>query len=294
MTGLPPYVFPAVTFAALMLGVMAGRALRVSRGGQRVVGVVLGLALAGGLLLAVGRRAPAPAPRRNPREAVLLLHGLARTGRCMDRMQEALEQAGYDVLVLDYPSTEKPVETLSREHLAPAIDQVQQLRPARLHFVAHSMGNILIRHYLAEHRLPNLGRIVMLGPPNQGSEVVDRLGSLALFQWINGPAGLQLGTAPDALPNTLPAPRTEIGIVAGTRSINWILSTHIPGPDDGKVSPDRAALDGMKEFITVPVAHPFLMMDARVIDLTRRFLQKGTFAPDAPAPGEHPQGRTTP
>lgn len=210
-------------------------------------------------------------------EAVILLHGLARTPRSMTRMEVALTEAGYRVTSLGYPSTKKTVEELSREHLAPAVEACRKSGPARIHFVCHSLGGIVLRHFLSETALPDVGRIVMLGPPNQGSEVVDELGHTTLFKWINGPAGCQLGTARDSLPNTLPVPDTEIGVIAGTKSINWILSMFIPGPDDGKVSPEHAKIEGMADFAEVPAAHPFLMRDRRVIELTIHFLRHGRF-----------------
>jgi hypothetical protein len=115
----------------------------------------------------------------------------------------------------------------------------------------------------------------MLGPPNQGSEVVDRLGHWAIFGWINGPAGRQWGTSSNSLPLRLPAPPVDFGVIAGTRSINWILSCMIPGPDDGKVSVARTKLEGMHGFVTVSTAHPFLMGNREVIRLTRSFLHDG-------------------
>jgi hypothetical protein len=117
----------------------------------------------------------------------------------------------------------------------------------------------------------------MLGPPNQGSEVVDKLGSLTLFQWINGPAGQELGTSSDSLPNILPIPPTEVGVIAGNRTINFFLSAMIPGPDDGKVSVERTKLKRMQDFAVLPLSHPFLMQNEKVITMTILFLQTGSF-----------------
>lgn len=213
-------------------------------------------------------------------EAVILMPGLARTPRSMAKLRKRLEREEYRVEVLDYPSTRQPVEVLSEEYLAPAIDRILADDVPRIHFVAHSLGAIVLRHYLADHALPERGRTVMLGPPNRGSEVVDRLGGLPPFQWLNGPAGLQLGTGPDSMPNTLPTPEGEVAVIAGTQSINWILSTMIPGDDDGKVSVERTRLPEMDAFAEVPVSHPFLMANGQVIDMVVSYLATGALHPE--------------
>jgi hypothetical protein len=168
-------------------------------------------------------------------------------------------------------------------HLSPLITRCQLTNPKKIHFVAHSLGNIVLRQYFKEHTLHNAGRLVMLGPPNQGSEVVDKLGGVFVFDWINGPAGQQLGTGTNSLPATLPPPPIETGVIAGTHSINWILSCLIPGPDDGKVSIKRVKLKGMQDFIALPVSHPFLMRDRDAITQTLHFLKNGRFKKEAKA-----------
>ncbi|MDB6174077.1 MAG: hypothetical protein JWL59_3388 [Chthoniobacteraceae bacterium] len=150
----------------------------------------------------------------------------------------------------------------------------------KIHFVTHSLGGVLVRSYFARHREPRLGRVVMLGPPNQGSEVVDRLGGWKLFQLINGPAGNELGTGSQSTPNRLGKVGFELGIIAGDRSINWINSCMIAGIDDGKVSVARSRVDGMKEHIVVHSAHPFLMRNSTVIKLASHFLASGCFNPE--------------
>ena len=107
---------------------------------------------------------------------------------------------------------------------------------AKIHFVTHSLGGILVRAYLQTKPIDNLGNVVMLGPPNKGSHIVDKLGRLPGFKWVNGPAGLQLGTDAQSVPNQLGPAHFNVGVIAGTRSINLFLSTMLPSPDDGKVS----------------------------------------------------------
>lgn len=210
-------------------------------------------------------------------DTVVLLHGLARSSSSMQTLAQRLGGAGYEVLNLDYPSTDKTVEQLVEQDLAPALSPVSTGN-GRLHFVTHSMGGILVRQYLKAHELPALGRVVMLGPPNQGSELVDHMGRLRAFDWINGPAGKQLGTGADSLPNRLGPVGYAVGIIAGTRSYNPYYSSLLPGPDDGKVAVARARLEGMSDFIELPVSHTLMMNDEAVVKQVLHFLAEGRFS----------------
>ncbi|WP_300672830.1 alpha/beta hydrolase [Desulfoluna sp.] len=209
---------------------------------------------------------------------VVLIHGLARSASSMKKMEKALQSAGYQTLNIDYPSTEYPVEILCRDHVAPKVNAFYKSTGGSLAFVTHSMGGILLR-YMVEHALIDAPyRAVMLSPPNQGSEVVDKLGNLSLFQAINGPAGNQLGTGPDQIPAQLGPVTFSLGVLIGTRSINLILSVLIPGPDDGKVAVDKARVTGMTDFRTLPATHPFIMKNKTAMEETLRFLEKGRFS----------------
>jgi pimeloyl-ACP methyl ester carboxylesterase len=210
-------------------------------------------------------------------EPVVLLHGLCRTERSMRPMQRALEREGFTVRNVGYSSREQNVEELSESVLSPVMAECRANGAARVHFVAHSLGGILIRQYATNHPEAPIGRVVMLGPPNGGSEVVDRLGDWRLFSWINGPAGKELSTSQSSAPNRLGPVRFQAGVLAGNRSINWINSLMIEGPDDGKVSVERTKLDGMADHLILPVTHPFLMRNQTAIAQTIHFLRQGEF-----------------
>lgn len=211
-------------------------------------------------------------------DGVVLLHGLCRTTRSMSKMEQALSNAGFAVENASYPSRTANIETLAETAIGSVIESPALQSCHKIHFVTHSLGGILVRSYFKNHECHRLGRVVMLGPPNQGSEVVDRLGGWWLFRKINGPAGLELGTGPQSTPNKLGPVNFELGVIAGDRSINWINSMMIKGRNDGKVSVARTKVAGIKSHLTIHSAHPFLMKHRTAIAESVRFLQTGSFS----------------
>jgi pimeloyl-ACP methyl ester carboxylesterase len=212
-------------------------------------------------------------------DTVVLLHGLGRSPLAMARLARDLRADGYDVRNIGYPSQHADIQTLAETTLGPVFDSA----PAgtRIHLVTHSMGGILVRQYLHDHGTPaSLGRVVMLAPPNAGSELVDRLSTWPLYRWINGPAGLQLGTSPDSVPNTLgPLPAaTEVGVIAGNRSLNPLFSAWLTGPDDGKVTVASTHVANETDHLTVPHSHTWLMWRTHVISQVKTFLHTGGFS----------------
>lgn len=239
----------------------------------RAVAVVVAL---GGILAASLARGGGEAEP----EAVVLLHGLARSEGSMALLASRLEGAGYAVHNLDYPSTEHPPGALDAVLFAPV--HACCASAPRLHFVTHSLGGILLRAHLAIHEPGNLGRVVMLAPPNHGSEWVDLLGSSPVFRWILGPTAAELGTDVESLPNRLPPVDFPLGVIAGTRSVNPLGSAVLPEPNDGTVSVASTRVEGMTDFITVDASHTFIMRSDEVARQVIAFLRDGRFERSAP------------
>jgi len=206
---------------------------------------------------------------------VVLLHGLWRTENSMNRLEESLATAGYEVRNIEYESTEKPVDVLADEAVAAGLEACGEAQT--IHFVTHSMGGILVRQYLEQKDIDHLGRVVMLGPPNQGSEVIDRYADWPGFEWFSGPAGMQLGTGEASVPRSLGPARFDVGIIAGNQTINPILSQSLPGRDDGEVSVDSTRVEGMNDHMEMPVTHVFMMRDKEVIAQVLHYLEHGHF-----------------
>jgi pimeloyl-ACP methyl ester carboxylesterase len=216
------------------------------------------------------------------KDNVVLLHGAGRSRRSMSRMAKALGRAGYRVHNLGYPSRQAPIEVL-RELVERQINELGLKPKVKIHFVTHSLGGIVLRYLLRHQRPPNLGRVVMLAPPNQGANLADMFEHSPLYNWILGPVGRQIGTKPDSIPNTLGPADFEVGIIAGSRSANPFFSIMIPGLDDGRISVESTILAGMADFLVLPCIHPLIMNDKHVIRQSIHFLAYGCFDHAHPA-----------
>lgn len=209
---------------------------------------------------------------------VVLLHGLARTSDSMEKMADALTGAKFTAVNIDYESRSATISVLAHDAVSRGLDACRKQQSDNINFVTHSLGGILVRQYLSEFHIENLGRVVMLAPPNKGSEVVDELMSVPGFALLNGPAGQQLGSGADSVPNSLGPVNFDLGVIAGTETFNPMLSQLLPNPDDGKVSLESTKVEGMCGFLAVPSSHTFIMRSDLVIEQVIDYLQTGQFS----------------
>lgn len=195
----------------------------------------------------------------------------------MSKLEQAFRGLGYRVVNLTYPSRRHPIEKLSQIAIDPALGKCNLKTKAHVHFVTHSLGGILVRYYLENTTLQNLGRVVMIAPPNKGSQVVDHLVNIPGFRAINGPAGAQLGTDSQSIPSKLGSVTYPVGVIAGTRSVNLILSQYLPGVNDGRVTTENTRVEGMSDYCEVSASHPFIIQNANAVRQATNYIRTGVF-----------------
>ena len=217
-------------------------------------------------------------PSDRPSEGVVFLHGISRSFRSLIKLQQAVDAAGFATRNIGYPSRDKALSDLV-DDIHPAIAPFAEANDGATHFVCHSMGGLLARAYIARYRPARLGRVVMLGTPNGGSEVADRLHDWLLYRLYFGPAGQQLVTVRNAATEALlPAVDYPVGIIAGNRSLDPITSRFIlPGANDGRVTVARTRLDGMADHLVIAASHALMMKNNDAIAQTIAFLKHGRF-----------------
>ena len=218
-------------------------------------------------------------PEPESKEYVILLHGLMRTHQSMRSMQRALQQADCGkVICFSYASTRRTVG----DH-AEALQEVLTGLPddVQISFVAHSMGNIVVRHLLADLEqngdpaglLERCRCMVMLGPPNQGAAIARRLSYIGLFGAVAGKGALELGPNWSDLVGKLAVPSFPFALIAGDLSAQNMRNPILDGASDFVVQVEETHLEGRESFATVPVLHSTLMKDETAQRLVIEFLQ---------------------
>ena len=199
----------------------------------------------------------------------------------MSFLASELGGEGFATLAPSYGMRRTMAEIL--DHLTPRIAAFEATLDGPMHIVTHSLGGLVTRALIATHRPAKLGRVVMLAPPNKGSELADLLFDLKLSATVLGPVGGVLRTHRLRADEALLGPVDyELGIIAGSVSLNPIPERILPRPNDGKVSVAATRLDGMADHVVVPVAHSLMPLHPTSIDQAVRFLNTGRFRHVAP------------
>jgi len=214
----------------------------------------------------------------NNTECVVLVHGLWRDGFSMSSIANDLEEHGYQTISADYPSTQENIPDLVQGYLSKSFDGCVQTGAEKVHFVSHSMGGILIRQFLQDRTLPTGSKVVMLSPPNQGSELSDKFGDTWWYQWVVGPAGVSLSTKQNGIISKLKEIDVSVGIIAAYRDWSYWPEAWLPQPNDGTVSVESMKLAEMDDFIMIYSGHGFMRYNDEVQNQIRQFLAVGEFA----------------
>lgn len=222
-------------------------------------------------------------------DCVVLLHGIGLRGYMMRRLENALRRDGYRVVNISYPSRKMSFEQLAGEYLPAQLLTHDTGRAPRLHFVTHSMGSLLVRYHLQHARPANLGRVVMLGPPNHGSTAADKAKENTLLRRFLGENLARLGTGDEAIVRQLGPADFEVGIIAGRVSINPLFRRTLGEENDGAVTVQSARLEGMGGFLVVPYSHTVMLWRREVIEQVQAYLRTGKFKAK-PRPQRPPKG----
>lgn len=224
-------------------------------------------------------------------KAVVLLHGLAHDRTCLRDLGRYLQKhSEYVVLNFEYPGTHQSIGDDAKA-LASVISHFDGME--EINFVAHSMGNIVVRHYLADQTDsqkglrpdPRIRRMVMLGPPNHGSTLASSLADNGAFKAFLGKPAQELGRQWAWEAVNLITPQFEFGILAGGLGNKFGFNPFLGGDDDGVVTVDSTRLAGASDFLLLPVMHLPMVSDTRVFRYTLSFLQNGYFvSPDRRQP----------
>lgn len=212
------------------------------------------------------------------KECVVLVHGLWRSGFAMRSIASNLEDNGYQTVSVDYPSTQSKIPELVQGYLLTSYEECKQTGAKKIHLVSHSMGGILIRQFLQNHSLPKGSKVVMLSPPNQGSELSEKFGSSWWYQWVVGPAGVSLSNTQQGIISKLDAIDEPVGIIAAYRDWSVWPNSWLPQPNDGTVSVESMKLAEMDDFILVNSGHAMMRFSDLVQSQIRQFLAVGEFA----------------
>ena len=216
--------------------------------------------------------------REGDGDYVVLVHGLSWFRDTLKPAEKQLNALGYHTVHVHYASRKADIGVVVDERIRDAITEHCTDSNRKIHFVGHSMGGIMIRKYLKSYETLNLGKVILMATPNQGTELAETLKrSITPIRKVFGKAVEELGTTSNSLPNTLGPPDFEPGIIMGSRSAFPFLSPFVPGTDDGVVAVEAGKVERMRDFIVTPTNHCTIAREEEVLRQIAFFLVHGTF-----------------
>ncbi len=217
------------------------------------------------------------------KKVVIVLHGLGRSRSSMKNLVQYLtDHSDYCVLNFSYASTRSSLAH-DASYLAQVVNHLEEVE--EINFVAHSMGNLVVRHFLGDQQSaergsgvdPRIRRFVMLAPPNNGAALAERFQDNPVFQLVFATGGEQFTKHWQQLQEHLITPPCEFGIIAGGSTDGSGSNPLLAGNDDLVVTVEETRLAGARDFVVVPARHTFIMDDAAAKQYTLQFLRHGYF-----------------
>ncbi len=206
---------------------------------------------------------------------VIFMHGALKSASSMDKLEAAFSSADYHTFNWDFNSRDFTV--IQNAAKLDSILRHKDYLEHTLHFVTHSMGGIVIRYYLENYNPPNVGRFVMIAPPNQGSQIATELRGFPPFRWLYRKNVDYLVTGSDAFAPNAGIPDCEFGIIAGGTGGKYGFTWYLPGDDDSILSVEQTKLQGAADFILLHHIHATIMMEDDTIKQSLYFIQHGEF-----------------
>ena len=214
-------------------------------------------------------------------EAVILIHGFARSRSDMRKLGRALRYQGYQVHTINYSSIRRNIKNIQSDAFQQIDNKLSQISADKIHFVGHSLGGLLIRSYLGKKTIPKLGAVVMIGSPSKGTHFVDYYKDSWWFKFFGSVTRIFSAEGSQFL-NSLKPPNYPLGVIAGNFNVRF--QEHIlPGLDDGLVPVESTKIKGMKDFVLIQnTTHRGMLFQRKVVEQVIYFLMNEKFNHPSP------------
>ncbi|MGA2624642.1 MAG: hypothetical protein ABSF91_12360 [Bacteroidota bacterium] len=211
-------------------------------------------------------------------QKVYLIHGYGSSTLLLKSIENYLKKNGFETVNYSYHSIRDDIRKTGHN----LYNQIKQDRIDTVSFVTHSMGALVMRALLTysikDSSFPTIYRIVMITPPNHGTEIADFFSSSSIFKFFLGPNVENMKTDSNSLANRLPLPlKSQVGIIVGEKSDSTGYNPFIKGSNDGYVTPDEAKLGMEKDFRIIYKSHTLITQSKKTRRLVLSFLRNGTF-----------------